>query len=115
MNPTVLTLNHGTVPVGLSSHRTTAPITYTCNAPVKATFTLSYEANSNGALPLKDAAGKTGAVSKLTITDPQTGASGRSIHAEIQTSKTLTGSSELSQITGSGVVTGSAWLIATHD
>ncbi|SFC05138.1 Uncharacterised protein [Pragia fontium] len=115
VSPQSLTINHGTVPRGLVSHRMAAPITYACKTPVKATFTLSYEADRNGALPLKDSLGGVGAVSKLTITDPQTGASGRSIHAEIQTAKTFTVSSELSQITGSGLVSGSAWLIATHD
>ncbi|SUB81549.1 Uncharacterised protein [Pragia fontium] len=115
VSPTALTINHGVVSRGLASHRMSAPITYTCLAPVKATFTLSYEADGNGALPMKDTSGKVGAVSKLTITDPQTGASARSIHAEIQKAKTFTVSSELSQITGNGVVTGSAWLTATHD
>ncbi|AKJ41299.1 hypothetical protein [Pragia fontium] len=115
VSPQSLTIDHGGVPRGLTSHRMSAPITYTCDTPVKATFTLSYEADGNGALPLKDSSGRVGAVSKLTITDPQTGASARSIHAEIQTSKTFTVSSELSQITGSGLVSGNAWLIATHD
>ncbi|AKJ41294.1 hypothetical protein QQ39_03735 [Pragia fontium] len=115
VNPTALVLNHGTVPVGLASHRVSVPITYTCDSSVRATFKLSYDADGNGALPLKDSAGRTGAVSKLTITDPQTGTSGRTIKAAIQKEKTFTVSSELSQITGSGAVSGSAWLIATHD
>ncbi|AKJ41305.1 hypothetical protein [Pragia fontium] len=115
VSPQSLTIDHGTLSRGLTSHRMSAPITYACDTPVKATFTLSYEADRNGALPLKDSSGGVGAVSKLTITDPQTGASARSIHAEIQTSKTFTVSSELSQITGSGLVSGNAWLIAMHD
>ncbi|CAI1567580.1 hypothetical protein [Serratia fonticola] len=115
VNPTALTLDHGTLPTDGVSHRTSAPITYTCDSPVKATFSLSYEADGNGALPLKDTAGKTGAVSKLTITDPETGASGRSIKAAIGTSKTFTVSSELSNITGNGQLSGSAWLIALQD
>ncbi|WP_447886073.1 hypothetical protein [Serratia fonticola] len=115
LNPTALTLDHGTLPADSVSHRTSAPITYTCDSPVKATFSLSYEADGNGALPLKDTEGKTGAVSKLTITDPDTGASGRSIEAAIETSKTFTVSSELSKITGSGQLSGSAWLIAFQD
>ncbi|WP_199063182.1 hypothetical protein [Serratia sp. ASV30] len=115
LNPTALTLNHGTLSADSVSHRTSAPITYTCDSPVKATFSLSYEADGNGALPLKDTAGKTGAISKLTITDPETGASGRSIKATIWKSKTFTVSSELSRITGSGQLSGSAWLIALQD
>ncbi|OCJ36652.1 hypothetical protein A6U95_03060 [Serratia sp. 14-2641] len=115
VNPTALTLDHGTLSADSVSHRTSAPITYTCDSPVRATFSLSYEADGNGALPLKDTAGKTGAVSKLTITDPDTGASGRSIEAAIGTSKTFTVSSELSKITGSGQLSGSAWLIAIQD
>ncbi|GKX62857.1 hypothetical protein SOASR032_14260 [Pragia fontium] len=113
--PNSLTIDHGTVPRGLSAHRMSTPITYACDTPVKATFTLSYEADRNGALTLKDTSGTVGAVSKLTITDPDTLASGRSIHAEIQRFKTFTVSSELSQITGNGAISGSAWLIATHD
>ncbi|WP_144413095.1 hypothetical protein [Pragia fontium] len=113
--PNSLTIDHGMVPRGLSAHRMSTPITYACDTPVKATFTLSYEADRNGALPLKDTSGTVGAVSKLTITDPDTLASGRSIHAEIQRFKTFTVSSELSQITGNGAISGSAWLIATHD
>jgi len=115
VNPTALTLDHGTLSADSVSNRTSAPITYTCDSPVKATFSLSYEADGNGALPLKDTAGKTGAVSKLTITDPETGASGRSIKAAIGTSKTFTVSSELSNITGNGQLSGSAWLIALQD
>lgn len=115
VNPAALTLDHGTLSADSVSHRTSAPITYTCDSPVKATFSLSYEADGNGALPLKDTAGKTGAVSKLTITDPETGASGRSIKAAIGTSKTFTVSSELSNITGNGQLSGSAWLIALQD
>lgn len=115
VNPTALTLDHGTLPADSVSHRTSAPITYTCDSLVKATFSLSYEADGNGDLPLKDTAGKTGAVSKLTITDPETGASGRSIKATIGKSKTFTVSSELSKITGSGQLSGSAWLIAIQD
>ncbi|MBC3228185.1 hypothetical protein [Serratia fonticola] len=115
LNPTALTLDHGTLPADSVSHRTSAPITYTCDSPVKATFSLSYEADGNGDLPLKDTAGKTGAISKLTITDPETGASGRSIKATIWKSKTFTVSSELSKITGSGQLSGSAWLIAIQD
>ncbi|HHQ6581700.1 TPA: hypothetical protein ACSTJ2_003728 [Serratia fonticola] len=115
VNPAALTLDHGTLSADSVSHRTSAPITYTCDSPVKATFSLSYEADGNGTLPLKDTAGKTGAVSKLTITDPETGASGRSIKAAIGTSKTFTVSSELSNITGSGQLSGSAWLIALQD
>lgn len=115
VNPTALTLDHGMLSADSATHRTSAPITYTCDSPVKATFSLSYEADGNGALPLKDTAGKTGAVSKLTITDPETGASGRSIEAAIGTSKTFTVSSELSKITGSGQLSGSAWLIALQD
>ncbi|MDK2375864.1 hypothetical protein [Serratia fonticola] len=115
VNPTALTLDHGTLSADSVSHRTSAPITYTCDSPVKATFSLSYEADGNGSLPLKDTAGKTGAVSKLTITDPETGASGTSIKAAIRTSKTFTVSSELSKITGNGQLSGSAWLIALQD
>ncbi|MFV8904194.1 hypothetical protein ABQ333_02895 [Serratia fonticola] len=115
VNPAALTLDHGTLSADSVSHRTSTPITYSCDSPVKATFSLSYEADGNGALPLKDTAGKTGAVSKLTITDPETGASGRSIEAAIKTSKTFTVSSELSKITGSGQLSGSAWLIALQD
>lgn len=115
VNPAALTLDHGTLSADSVSHRTSAPITYTCDSPVKATFSLSYEADGNGALPLKDTAGKTGAVSKLTITDPETGASGRSIKAAIGASKTFTVSSELSNITGNGQLSGSAWLIALQD
>ncbi|WP_422526616.1 hypothetical protein [Serratia fonticola] len=115
VTPAALTLDHGTLPADSVSHRTSAPITYSCDSPVKATFSLSYEADGNGALPLKDTAGKTGAISKLTITDPDTGASGRSIEATIATSKTFTVSSELSKITGSGQLSGSAWLIALQD
>lgn len=115
INPVALTLDHGTLSADSVSHRTSAPITYTCGSPVKATFSLSYEADGNGTLPLKDTAGKTGAVSKLTITDPETGASGRSIEAAIGTSKTFTVSSELSNITGNGQLSGSAWLIALQD
>ncbi|WP_152529998.1 hypothetical protein [Serratia fonticola] len=115
VNPTALTLDHGTLPADSVSHRTSAPVTYTCDSPVKATFSLSYEADGNGDLPLKNTAGKTGAVSKLTITDPDTGASGRSIEAAIGTSKTFTVSSELSKITESGQLSGSAWLIAIQD
>ncbi len=115
VNPAALTLDHGTLSADSVSHRTSAPITYTCDSPVKATFSLSYEADGNGTLPLKDTAGKTGAVSKLTITDPETGASGRSIKAAIGTSKTFTVSSELSNITGNGQLSGSAWLIALQD
>jgi hypothetical protein len=114
-NPTALTLDHGTVSAGSTFHRTSSTITYTCDSPVKATFSLAYEADGNGALPLKDSAGKTGAVSKLTISDPQTGAVGRRIEASIQTSKTFMVSSELSNITGNGQLTGSAWLIAIQD
>lgn len=115
LNPTALTLDHGTLSADSVSHRTSAPVTYTCDSPVKATFSLSYEADGNGDLPLKNTAGKTGAVSKLTITDPDTGASGRSIEAAIGTSKTFTVSSELSKITESGQLSGSAWLIAIQD
>lgn len=115
VNPAALTLDHGTLSADSVSHRTSAPITYTCDSPVKATFSLSYEADGNGALPLKDTAGKIGAVSKLTITDPETGATGRSIKAAIGTSKTFTVSSELSNITGNGQLSGSAWLIALQD
>ncbi|MFT2789981.1 hypothetical protein ACMV5I_07890 [Serratia sp. T13T92] len=115
VNPVALTLDHGMLSADSVSHRTSAPITYTCDSPVKATFSLSYEADGNGTLPLKDTAGKTGAVSKLTITDPETGVSGRSIEAAIKTSKTFTVSSELSKITGSGQLSGSAWLIALQD
>ncbi|CAI0831602.1 TPA: hypothetical protein ACSTJ0_002400 [Serratia fonticola] len=115
VNPTALTLDHGTLPADSVSHRTSAPVTYTCDSLVKATFSLSYEADGNGDLPLKDTAGKTGAISKLTITDPETGASGRSIKATIGKSKTFTVSSELSNITGSGQLSGSAWLIAIQD
>jgi hypothetical protein len=115
VNPTALTLDHGTLSAGSVAHRTSTPITYTCDSPVKATFSLSYDVDRNGDLPLKDTAGKTGAVSKLTITDPETGASGRSIEAAIETSKTFTVSSELSNITGNGQLSGSAWLIALQD
>ncbi|MBP1036116.1 hypothetical protein J8631_11165 [Serratia fonticola] len=115
VNPAALTLDHGTLSADSVSHRTSAPITYTCDSPVKATFSLSYDADGNGALPLKDTAGKTGAVTKLTITDPETGATGRSIEAAIGTSKTFTVSSELSKITGTGQLSGSAWLIALQD
>ncbi|MBC3377663.1 hypothetical protein H8I69_00825 [Serratia fonticola] len=115
VTPAALTLDHGTLSADSISHRTSAPITYSCDSPVKATFSLSYDADGNGALPLKDTAGKTGAVSKLTITDPETGASGRSIEAAIGKSKTFTVSSELSKITGSGQLSGSAWLIALQD
>ncbi|MEB7884174.1 hypothetical protein [Serratia fonticola] len=115
VNPTTLTLDHGTLSADSVSHRTVAPITYTCDSPVKATFSLDYEADGNGNLPLKDMAGRIGAVSKLTITDPETGASGRKIEAAIKTSKTFTVSSELSKVTRSGQLSGSAWLIAIQD
>lgn len=115
VNPAALTLDHGTLPADSVSHRTSVPITYTCDSPLKATFSLSYDADADGALPLKDAQGKAGAVSRLTITDPQTGASGKSIKASIVTSKTFTVSSELSKITGNGQLSGSAWLIALQD
>lgn len=115
VNPVALMLDHGVVSAGSTSHRTSSDITYTCDTPVKATLSLAYEADGNGELPLKDASGGTGAVSKLTITDLQTGASGRSIESSIETAKTFRVSSELTKITRSGALKGSAWLIALQD
>ncbi|AKJ41290.1 hypothetical protein [Pragia fontium] len=115
VNPTALVIDHGTLSSGTPSHRTSTPITYTCDSPVDATLSIDYEANGDGYLPLKDAKGVTGAVSKLTITDPQTNASGTTIKAKIQTDKTFTVSSELSQTIGNGAFTGSAWLTAVHN
>lgn len=108
-------IDHGTLASDLKSHIASQQLTYSCSTPIKASIEISYQENANGLLDLKDSTGVVRAQTRLTVMDNETRQKGKEISTEINQVKSYTVSSELSNITGEGAISGSAWIIALMD
>ncbi|VEI65290.1 hypothetical protein [Serratia rubidaea] len=113
--PNAIELDHGVLTSNDTYDRTFADLTYTCLAPVNTTITINYQENATGDLNLTHTDGTIGASSKLTISDPSNGQQGKEISTRIDASKTFRITSELSNLSGTGNIQGSAWIIAYLD
>lgn len=112
---TTLQIDHGILAADLKSHIATQQLTYSCSTPIKASIEISYQENANGLLDLKDSTGAVRAQTRLTVMDNETRQQGKEITTQINQVKSYTVSSELSNITGEGAISGSAWIIALMD
>ena len=113
--PNAIELDHGVLTPNDTYDRTFADLTYTCSTPVNTTITINYQENATGDLSLTHTDGTIGASSKLTISDPSDGQQGKEISTRIDASKTFRITSELSNLSGTGNIQGSAWIIAYLD